>query len=192
MTQEAIARRTNVPENIIRLGLDELMKPDPKSRSKVAKGRRILLIDSHRDWGWRIVNYQHYRKLRDDESRRSYFRNYMRKYRNGKALPVNTVNEMLSHVTQGEVEEEGEVIRGVPARHIAGATNGEPPREKEKMEIKRPKSILDLKDQAKACEDVIARVKQLKEDGRAKDEDIAELKQARAKLKQVQNEIIQQ
>lgn len=81
MTAEAIARRTNVPFEKVRFGLDELSKPDPRSRSHELDGRRIVLIDSHRDWGWQIVNYDHYRNLRSAEERRAYFRDAKRRQR---------------------------------------------------------------------------------------------------------------
>ena len=59
----------------------ELLKPDPVSRSKQADGRRIVPLDSHRDWGWIIVNYQHYRGLMDEEARKSYFRDAKKRQR---------------------------------------------------------------------------------------------------------------
>lgn len=92
MTMEAIARRTNVPLEKVRFGIAELLKPDPKSRSGQNGGRRIIPIDSRRDWGWLIVNYQHYREIQDEEARRSYFRDAKRRERSkvhkkGKPLP---------------------------------------------------------------------------------------------------------
>ena len=81
MTQEAIHRRTNVPLELILHALAELQKPDPKSRSGEGDGARIKLLDSHRDWGWQILNYDHYRELRDAESMRAYFRDQKRKKR---------------------------------------------------------------------------------------------------------------
>lgn len=81
MTHEAIARRTNVPLEKVRHCIEELCQPDVKSRSTLEDGKRIVPLDSHRDWGWKIVNYQHYRKIRDQEARRSYFRDYQRKRR---------------------------------------------------------------------------------------------------------------
>jgi len=81
MTQEAIARRTNVPiEQVIRY-IAELQQPDPASRSKAEQGRRLIPVDEGRGWGWQIVNYHHYRKIRDEEARRSYFRDAKRKQR---------------------------------------------------------------------------------------------------------------
>jgi hypothetical protein len=81
MTPDAIARRTNVPEDMVLHALKELSTPDTKSRSDAEDGRRIILLDSHRDWGWQIVNYEHYRNIRDEESRRAYFRDKKREYR---------------------------------------------------------------------------------------------------------------
>lgn len=37
-------------------------EPDPKSRSDTANGARLVLLDSHRDWGWQIVNFEAYRE----------------------------------------------------------------------------------------------------------------------------------
>ena len=92
MTPESISRTTNVPLEMILHALDKLTQPDPKSRSNVEEGRRLMLIDSHRDWGWQIVNYEHYRNIIDEESRRAYHRDRKRVYRsklsqNGQNVP---------------------------------------------------------------------------------------------------------
>ena len=81
MTPAAIARRTNVPIDIVNQGIDRLSSPDPESRSPEEEGRRIVLLDPHRSWGWRIVNYEQYRNIRDDEARKEYFREHKRKQR---------------------------------------------------------------------------------------------------------------
>lgn len=70
MTHEAIARRTNIPIDIIREGIAELEKPDPRSRSPKESGRRIVRLDEHRDWGWQIVNHKQYRDLASLEEKR--------------------------------------------------------------------------------------------------------------------------
>jgi len=71
-TREAIARRTNVPLEIVTSGISELEKPDPHSRSKEHDGRRIIRLEEGRDWGWRIVNHGYYRKLKNaDELRKA-------------------------------------------------------------------------------------------------------------------------
>jgi hypothetical protein len=81
MTHQAIAARTRVPIEIIIEKIDELMKPDYASRSFKANGARLVLLDpQQRSWGWRIVNYKHYRdKVRDEESRRRYYRGRRRR-----------------------------------------------------------------------------------------------------------------
>ena len=63
MTPEAIARRTTVPLEIIRKGLEALEKPDPHSRTPDEEGRRIVPLSDSRPWGWKIVNHAHYRTM---------------------------------------------------------------------------------------------------------------------------------
>ncbi len=81
MTHEAISRRTNVPIEEVERQIKELSQPDAKSRSRLEGGKRLVPLDKNRDWGWQIVNYQHYRRLKDEEARRSYFRDAQRKAR---------------------------------------------------------------------------------------------------------------
>src|SRR5262245_48029018 len=100
MTLEAIARRTNVPVGEVSRYIDELCQPDAKSRSQLEEGKRLIPLDSNRDWGWQIVNCQHYRKLRDQETMRLYFRDAQRKYRSKRK---ESKEKVLS--TEEEVEE---------------------------------------------------------------------------------------
>jgi hypothetical protein len=93
MTLEAISRRTNVPFDEVSRYVGQLCAPDPKSRSKLEEGKRLVPLDKSRDWGWKIVNYQHYRRLKDEEARRSYFRNAQREYRKKKKKENEEVEE---------------------------------------------------------------------------------------------------
>lgn len=70
MTPESIARTTSIPIEIIQAGLEHLAKPDPYSRTPGEDGRRIVLLDDHRPWGWRLVNHAKYRALRNLEEKR--------------------------------------------------------------------------------------------------------------------------
>jgi hypothetical protein len=70
MTPQAIAARTSIPVDIIAKGLEFLAQPDPHTRTPGEEGRRIVLIDDHRPWGWRLVNHAKYRGLRDLEQKR--------------------------------------------------------------------------------------------------------------------------
>lgn len=81
MTPEALAARTSIPIEIIRQGISELELPDPDSRTPAEEGRRIVRLSEHRAWGWRIVNFEEYNKLRSAEERREYMRRYQRNRR---------------------------------------------------------------------------------------------------------------
>lgn len=106
ITPEAIARRINLPLEKVLPFLAELGQPDKKSRSPGNEGRRILPLDSHRDWGWIIVNYEHYRAIRNQVERRIYNRDAQRRHRNKKnkkpKLPV--VNSFYGPTTEAQAE----------------------------------------------------------------------------------------
>lgn len=119
MTPEAIARRTTIPLDVIKLGLEALALPDPESRSPAEAGRRIVPLSDGRAWGWRIVNYDHYRKMRTAEERREYMRQYMRGYRKPQVNLVNVVNNVS------------------PSQPIAVSSNAEAKEEKKKNARKR-------------------------------------------------------
>jgi hypothetical protein len=70
MTIAAIAARTSIPSHIIEKGIAFLEQPDPFTRTPGDEGRRIVLIDPHRPWGWRIVNHAKYMALRNLEQKR--------------------------------------------------------------------------------------------------------------------------
>lgn len=90
MTPEAISRRTTIPLEIIRQGIEALEQPDTASRSPALEGRRIVRLSEHREWGWNVVNYGHYRKIRSQDERREYMRLYQRKRRAPVNQEVNT------------------------------------------------------------------------------------------------------
>ncbi len=71
-THASLARKFNEPLEDVRFAIGVLESPDPQSRSQAEEGRRLVRIDDHRDWGWRIVNYGMYRNTRDSEGRREY------------------------------------------------------------------------------------------------------------------------
>lgn len=81
MTVEAVARRANVPLAEVQEAIAAMLLPDEKSRSKEHDGRRLIPLDSRRDWGWIIVNYLHYRAIQDEETRRASWRDAKAKQR---------------------------------------------------------------------------------------------------------------
>lgn len=133
-TPEAIARITNVPLEIVKRAIFLLCQPDERSRTRDEDGRRLCLIDDHRDWGWRIVNYLKYRGIRDQEARRISNRSYKRDQRAkekaaeieakiqeesaiGQHLSARVLDsQAMSAQVEGEVEVEEEVKKKRPAR----------------------------------------------------------------------------
>jgi len=72
-----LASTARVDREKTREALEKFLAPDPDSRSADYDGRRIELADR----GWNILNYQRFRDMRDEESRREYFREQKRKSR---------------------------------------------------------------------------------------------------------------
>lgn len=72
MTPPALSRRTGIPLDVIEHGIEKLLETDPYSRNEAHQGRRLLLLDEHRNWGYRITNYEHYKNLATREEKRAY------------------------------------------------------------------------------------------------------------------------
>ena len=71
MTPVALSRRTGIPIEHIKAGIEVLEHPDPYSRTPGEEGRRIVRIDEHRPWGWCIVNHDKYKHLQDSDTVRA-------------------------------------------------------------------------------------------------------------------------
>jgi hypothetical protein len=61
----AIADEVGLSADEVRAALERLESPDPESRSPAEDGRRIVRISAHRDWGWRVVNWELYHAMDD-------------------------------------------------------------------------------------------------------------------------------
>jgi hypothetical protein len=85
VTKEAFSRRTNIPISVVTKAIAYLEQPDPRSRDSEEEGRRIVRLDEHRDWGWRIVNWQKYDSIRTQQDRRAWKADEMRRYRQNRA-----------------------------------------------------------------------------------------------------------
>ena len=101
VTHERIGVLCGLGVDRVRAAIDELEAPDTRSRSPEQEGRRLIRLDPHRDWGWQVVNYGHYRAMRDEETRREQSREAMRKLRAARAggteIPLT-----VSDVSRGE------------------------------------------------------------------------------------------
>jgi hypothetical protein len=72
-----LANRARVPVDDCRTALDTFLAPDRDSRTPDHEGRRIAAIDG----GWRLLNHEKYRAIRDEESIRETKRKYMQNKR---------------------------------------------------------------------------------------------------------------
>lgn len=165
MTQDAIARRTNVPLELVEMAVKELASPDRRSRSTDDDGRRIVPLDDHRDWGWRIVNYKHYRQIRDEEARREYFRDRKRQQRMSKTVqdshqcpPEGTQGHPISTHAEEEEEAEGDRKAGKSSRRSSSPSEKDPAQLRaERLFGKRPTTPWDRAEQTawKAARSVV-------------------------------------
>lgn len=66
-----ISDETGLPIERVKTACLFLEQPDSESRSPEEQGRRIVRLDDHREWGWRIVNGEKYRMLggQDDKTK---------------------------------------------------------------------------------------------------------------------------
>lgn len=119
VTQEAIAGPVGMSVDRVRAAIEYLESPDARSRTNGNDGRRILRMDEHRDWGWQIVNYQHYRDLRDEEQRRESNRARMRTVRAQKRTDVHSAHcaPKCAHA-----EAEGEAEHSLPSATLREGT----------------------------------------------------------------------
>jgi len=116
MTATAISRRTTIPLDIIETGIAALEQPDPESRLPDEDGRRIVRLDDHRGWGWQIVNFVHYRNIRDAEGRREYQREWVRQ-RRAAAKEASTVVDSVDSASTGVDNVDPRIrIRSTPMR----------------------------------------------------------------------------
>ena len=127
-TPEAIAAFTSYPLDFVRKGLAQLAQPDPRSRSKELGGRRIVLIDPERDWGWMLVNHAKYRSIRNDEERRVYMRDYMANRRVAAKAVSSSVNTPLTELANAASDATSDA-------HAKKKTHSASPREKESNEF---------------------------------------------------------
>jgi hypothetical protein len=103
----AIAEEVGLSEDSVRVALGFLEAVDEESRSPENEGRRIVLLDGHRAWGWQIVNYGKYRAIKNEDDRREQNRLAQERWRS-KQAPVSDVSsnkqasEDISSVSRGK------------------------------------------------------------------------------------------
>lgn len=114
----AIAEETGLPIDDVKAAICELEQPDPESRSPDEDGRRIIRMDGHRAWGWRIVNYGKYRAIRSEDERREQNRLAQERWKAKNKISVSKVRKVSRakpQSAQAEAEAEAEEKKLPPA-----------------------------------------------------------------------------
>jgi hypothetical protein len=62
VTPDYLSRVTGLQIEAVAECMKRFCLPDPHSRSGAENGARLILLDSHREWGWKIVNHGMYRE----------------------------------------------------------------------------------------------------------------------------------
>ena len=101
-----LANRSQVTLEQTEIALQKFLSPDTYSRTKDLDGRRIEVIDG----GWRLLNHEKYRSLRDDEERRIYKRDWIKNKRNVDNN-VDNVDSSRPQYTKAEAEADTEAVR---------------------------------------------------------------------------------
>jgi hypothetical protein len=109
----AISEETGLPRDRVETAILRLESPDPESRSPEEEGRRIIRIDDHRAWGWRIVNYGKYREIRNADDRREQNREAQKRWREKNA--DSKQSKPRSAHAEAEAEAEAEAIKPLAA-----------------------------------------------------------------------------
>jgi hypothetical protein len=108
-TCRAIADETGLSLRRVEAAIVSLESPDEQSRSRNEDGRRLERIDPARTWGWKIVNYLHYRDLRSELDRREQNREAQKRHRQHKSADVSKRQHKSAQSAQVEVKVDAEV-----------------------------------------------------------------------------------
>lgn len=109
---KAIAEEVGLSIEQVRTALSALESPDPESRSPEEEGRRIVRLDEHRAWGWRIVNHAKYRAIRSEEERREQNRLAQQRWREKHKQPVSTRKQNKPKQKQIHIQKQEDQKKG--------------------------------------------------------------------------------
>jgi hypothetical protein len=73
-----LAPLLGMPTDRVQAAINYLCQPDPKSRTKIEEGRRLV---REGEYAYRVPTHTQYRRCRDERDRREYMREYQRKRR---------------------------------------------------------------------------------------------------------------
>lgn len=99
-----LANRARVPLADAQTALDAFLSPDPYSRTPDFEGRRIEPIDG----GWRLLNHEKYRAIRDEESIKESKRKYINARRAAEREGVEQSRTQSNAVDAGRANAEAD------------------------------------------------------------------------------------
>ena len=102
-----LANRSRVPVASVERAIEIFLAPDTYSRTKDNEGQRIAEIDG----GWRLLNHQKYRDMRDDEDRREQNREAQQRARAKVSKLADSQQPSANSSAQAEAEAEAEAER---------------------------------------------------------------------------------
>lgn len=111
MHPRAISEEVGLPISEVEAAIQELESPDPDSRSPDENGKRIIRLDEHRSWGWRIVNHGKYRAMRNEEDRREQNREAQRRWRERQQSSATHKQDKPRKPPSAQAEAEAEAER---------------------------------------------------------------------------------
>jgi hypothetical protein len=117
----AISEEVGISRERVEKAIANLEAADPDSRSPEEEGRRIVKMDEHRVWGWRIVNYGKYRSIRSEEDRRTQNRAAQERWRNKQNKPRKPPSAQAEAEAEATSREESESAQARPTK---GKANG--------------------------------------------------------------------
>lgn len=106
----AIADEVGLTVDEVKAAIRVLESPDPESRSPEHAGARLVKMDGHREWGWKIVNYLKYRSIRSEEDRREQNRLAQERFRNKSNQNSKQSKPRKPKSAQAEAEAEAEDV----------------------------------------------------------------------------------
>ena len=124
-----LAHMARVSIDGCRAAIEKFLGPDADSRTPDYDGRRIEVIDG----GWRLLNYEKYRAVRDEESIKESKRRYINERRaaeRGESKDVENVEQSRPRSIQAEAEAEAEADQQQDQKPPAG----KPPRKSKRQQ----------------------------------------------------------
>jgi hypothetical protein len=102
-----LANRARVSIEKAEEALLKFLSPDPYSRTKEHEGRRIEEIDG----GWRLLNHEKYRAMRDEEERKAYKREWIANKRAEERETVDNVDHSRPQYTHTDTDTDTDTLK---------------------------------------------------------------------------------